>query len=149
MRGEQRAQPLRFRLHNGPLRHSGLAALLIFACATLAGAQEVRPSSAATPPSVNVERLPVSLSRIQRALRESAEREERNGLNIRYIIDVYGTAPRIDILDPKTDNLRVGPVPYGAPTHQQMLEIMTPQEFRAPVMDFSALMRWFQERSKK
>ena len=131
------------------LRHSGLAALLLLACATVAGAQEVRPASPASSPSVNVDRLPVSLSRIQRALRESAEREERNGLNIRYIIDVYGTAPRIDILDPKTDNLRVGPVPYGAPTHQQMLEIMTPQEFRSPVMDFSALTRWLQNKNKK
>jgi len=130
-------------------RHGGLAALLVLACATVAGAQDVRSGSRASAPAVNVDRLPVSLSRIQRALRESAEREERNGLNIRYIIDVYGTAPRIDILDPKTDNLRVGPVPYGAPTHQQMLDIMTPREFRAPAMDFSALMRWFQERSKR
>jgi hypothetical protein len=129
------------------LRHSGLTALLVLASATLAGAQQV-PSSNATAPSVNVQRLPVDLARIQRALRQSAEREERTGLNIRYIIDVYGTAPRIDILDPKTDNLRMGPVPYGAPTHQQMLEVMTPQEFRAPAADFSALMRWLQNRKK-
>jgi hypothetical protein len=129
------------------LRHSGLAALLVLASATLAGAQQV-PSGNAAAPSVNVQRLPVDLARIQRALRQSAEREERTGLNIRYIIDVYGTAPRIDILDPKTDNLRMGPVPYGAPTHQQMLEVMTPQEFRAPAADFSALMRWLQNRKK-
>jgi hypothetical protein len=131
------------------LRHSGLAALLVLACATLAGAQEVRSSRGSDAPAVNVERLPVNLARIQRALRQSAERAEVNGLNIRYVIDVYGTAPRIDVLDPKTDNLRNGPVPYGAPTHQQMLEIMTPQEFRAPVMDFGALMRWLGDRTKK
>lgn len=131
------------------LRHSGLAALLVLACASLAGAQETRSASPATTPSVNVERLPVNLSRIQRALRQSAERQDGNGLNLRYVIDVYGTAPRLNFFDPKTDNLRSGPVPYGAPTHQQMLDIMTPQEFRSPVMDFGGVMRWFRDRSKK
>ena len=115
----------------------------------MAGAQESRSGSPATPPSVNVDRLPVNLGRIQRALRQSAEREERNGLNLRYVIEVYGTAPRLNFFDPKRDNLRSGPVPYGAPTHQQMLDIMTPQEFRAPVMDFGGVMRWLQDRSKK
>jgi hypothetical protein len=129
-------------------RHSGFAAMFVLACATLAGAQTARPENTAATPSVNVQRLPVDLARIQRALRQSAEREERSGLNIRYIIDVYGTAPRIDILDPKTDNLRMGPVPYGAPTHQQMLDVMTPQEFRAPAADFSSLLRWLQNRKK-
>ena len=131
------------------VRHSGLAALLVLASASLAGAQENRPDSAANAPSVNVERLPVNVARIQRGLRQSAERQEGNGLNLRYIIEVYGTAPRFDFFDPKTDNLRNGPVPYGAPTHRQMLEIMTPQEFRAPVMDFGGVMRWLQDRSKK
>jgi hypothetical protein len=132
------------------LRHSGLAALLVFACATLAGAQTANSAgNTADLSGATVQRFGVDLQRIQRALRQSAERQDSNGLNIRYIIDVYGTAPRINIVDPKTDNLRYGPVPYGAPTHQQMLDIMTPQEFRAPVADFSALMRWFQDRSKK
>lgn len=128
-------------------RHSGFAAMFVLACATLAGAQTARPDSTAGTASVNVQRLPVDLARIQRALRQSAEREERSGLNIRYTIDVYGTAPRIDILDPKTDNLR-GPAPYGGPTHQQMLDVMTPQEFRAPAADFSALLRWLQNKKK-
>src|ERR1051325_12103982 len=96
------------------LRHSGLTAVLVLACATLARAQE--PGSASTGGNsadlsvASVQRFGVDLQRIQRALRQSAERQESSGLNIRYIIDVYGTAPRIKILDPKTDNLRVGPV---------------------------------------
>ena len=110
------------------VKRSGLTALLVLACASVTGAQESRSESAATSPFVDVDRLPLNLARIQRALRQSAEREDRNGLNIRYIIDVYGTAPRIELFDPKTDDLRTGPVPYGAPTHQQMLQIMTPQE---------------------
>ena len=129
-------------------RHSGLAALLVLASATLAGAQE-RSATTANAPSVSVERLPVNVARIQRALRQSAERQEGSGLNIRYVVDVYGTAPRLNFFDPKRDNLRYGPVPYGAPTHQQMLDIMTPQEFRSPVMDFGGVMRLLGDRSKR
>jgi len=133
------------------IRHSGFAAMFVLACATLAGAQTPRSTntggntvdlSAAT-----VQRFGVDLARIQRGLRQSAERKDGSGLNIRYTIDVYGTAPRIEVLDPKTDNLR-GPAPYGGPTHQQMLDVMTPQEFRAPAADFSALLRWLQNKKK-
>jgi len=135
------------------LRHSGLAALLVLASATLAGAQTTPSAETGSSPvdfsRATVQRFGVDLQRIQRALRQSAERQEGSGLNVRYTIDVYGTAPRLNILDPKTDNLRMGPTPYGAPTHQQMLDVMTPQEFRAPAADFSALMRWLQNKSKK
>jgi hypothetical protein len=131
-------------------RHSGFAAMFVLACATLAGAQTTGSANTAGTVDLSratVQRFGVDLQRIQRALRQSAERQEGSGLNIRYTIDVYGTAPRIDILDPKTDNLR-GPAPYGGPTHQQMLDVMTPQEFRAPAADFSALLRWLQNKKK-
>ena len=42
-----------------------------------------------------------------------------------------------------------GPVPYGAPTHRDMLNEMTPVEFRAPVMDFNALLRWLTDKASK
>ena len=48
----------------------------------------------------------------------------------------------------REDNLTTGPVPYGAPTHQQMLQMMTPKEFSAPVADFSALFRWLTDKTK-
>jgi len=47
------------------------------------------------------------------------------------------------------DHFVFGPVPYGAPTHKEMLEQITPREYRAPVADFSALLRWLSERAKK
>ena len=132
------------------LKRSGLTALLVFGLAHAAAAQQ--PAAAppdSDPPHLDVARLPINLNRINRGLRQTSEREERDGLRIRYSIDVYGTAPRIQVVDPTRDNLLRGPVPYGAPTHQEMLQIMTPQEYRAPVADFSALMRWIQDRSKK
>lgn len=132
------------------LKRSGLTALLVFGLAHAAAAQQ----PASTPPEsdaprVDVTRLPINLNRINRGLQQTSERAERDGLRIRYSIDVYGTAPRIQVVDPTRDNLLTGPVPYGAPTHREMLQIMTPQEYRAPVADFSALMRWIQDRSKK
>ena len=98
--------------------------------------------------AVDVSRLPINLERIQRELRQSAEREERQGLNIRYVIDVYGQAPPLVIFGPEF-NLTYGPVPNSAPTHREMIEHVTPKEFRAPAADFSALLRWLAGRSKK
>jgi hypothetical protein len=99
--------------------------------------------------SIDVSRLPIDLQRIHRQLlRASATREERDGLNLRYYVDVYGQAPPLIVFGPE-DNLVHGPVPYGGPTHKEMLEQMTPQEFRAPAADFSALLRWLAERQKK
>ena len=98
--------------------------------------------------AVDVSRLPLNLNRIQRELRQSAVREERQGLNLHYVIDVYGQAPPIVIFGPD-DNLVRGPVPYGAPTHRDMIEQVTPKEYRAPAADFSALVRWLAERTRK
>lgn len=97
---------------------------------------------------VDVSRLPLNLARIQRELRRSVVREERDGLNLRYVVEVYGQAPPIVLFGP-TDNLVHGPVPYGAPTHKDMIEHVTPKEFRAPAADFSALLRWLAERAKR
>ena len=97
---------------------------------------------------VDVSRLPINLERIQRELRQSSIKEDSNGLNIRYIIDVYGQAPPIVIFGPQFD-LLYGPVPNSAPTHKEMIEHVTPREYRAPAADFSALLRWLAERSKK
>jgi len=97
---------------------------------------------------VDVSRLPINLERIHRQLRQSSEREERQGLNIRYIIDVYGQAPPIVLIDPTFDLVH-GAVPNSAPTHKEMIEHVTPREYRAPAADFSALLRWLAERSKK
>ena len=98
--------------------------------------------------AIDATRLPVRLERIHRELKQATVREELDGLNLRYVIEVYGQAPRL-IVFTKEDNLTSGPVPYGAPTHQEMIDHVTPREYRAPAADFSALMRWLAERAKK
>jgi len=127
-------------------------AALALGLAAGAEAQQPAPSGAAGSAQVggqvNVDQLPVDLARIQRRLQRSAEREERDGLNLKYFVDVYGQAPPLQFFT-KQDNLQAGPVPYGAPTHQQMLEMMTPKEYRAPVADFGALARWLVSKARK
>ena len=78
---------------------------------------------------IDVTRLPIDLQRIERRFRQGQTREERDGLNLRYYIDVFAVAPKITLFT-EQDNLRYGPVPYGGPTHNEMLEMMTPRPFR-------------------
>jgi hypothetical protein len=113
------------------------AALLLSALALPAAAQD----------RVDVNKLPVNLERIQRQLKQASIREERDGLNLRYFIPVYAQAPRIELFT-RQDNLETGPVPYGAPSHRDMINAVTPQEFRAPAADFSGLFRWFADKAK-
>jgi hypothetical protein len=105
-----------------------LTALLVLGLAHTSAAQA---KGSAPAPAVDVNRLPINLERIQRKLRQAAVREERDGLNLKYMVDVFGLAPPIQFFAPRED-LRNGPVPYGAPTHRQMVEAVTPQEYRAP-----------------
>jgi hypothetical protein len=116
-----------------------LIGLVVFGAAHTASAQQT---------SVDVKRLPIDLTKVTRDLRQSAAAETRSGLNIRYRVDVYGQAPRIEIFT-KEDNLAYGPAPYGAPTHRDMIEHVTPQEYRAPYADIGNLIRWLSEKSKK
>jgi hypothetical protein len=118
-------------------RQIALTALLAFTLAVPAAAQS----------SVDVGKLPIDLERIQRQLRQGAVREERDGLNLRYVVDVYGQAPRIELFAP-APNVMTGPSPYGAPTHRQMIEMVTPQEYRAPAADFGSLFRWLADKAK-
>ncbi|HVG70276.1 MAG TPA: hypothetical protein VM819_05170 [Vicinamibacterales bacterium] len=116
-------------------------AVLVLGVAPVVSAQSALPPrepvgttgiSAETPvpvSGIDVNRLPIDLQRIERRFRQGQIREERDGLNLRYYIDVFAVAPRI-VLFTEQDNLRYGPVPYGGPTHNEMLEMMTPRPFR-------------------
>jgi hypothetical protein len=127
------------------------ALLIVLGIALLSVAAPVYAQQQATPadqaPTVDVDRLPLNLNRIQRQLRHAADLEQRDGLNLRYVIQIYGTAPPLQLFTDES-NLVNGPVPYGAPTHRELIDHVTPQQFRAPVADFSALMRWLADRDK-
>lgn len=127
--------------------------LMWAALAGVAGAQQPAAESKNAPPpgaasaQIDATKLPVNLGRLQRQLQVANDREQRDGAVLRYAISVVGQAPRITLITPQ-DNVRYGQPSYGAPTHQEMMNFVTPQEFRAPVMDFSNLMRWIQNKTK-
>ena len=89
------------------------------------------PATAAPAPPVDAGRLGISLSRIQRSLQASSERQSRDGLNLRFFVDVYALAPPIVLLT-KEDNLDTGRVPDSAPSHQEMLQQMPPRGLAPP-----------------
>lgn len=126
----------------------GLAAPATASAQAAAPAQASPEATTSAADRFDVGRLPISLERIHQALRLSMTREERDGLNLRYVVDVFGRAPSLAVFT-KEDNLLTGPVPHGAPTHQEMIDHVTPREFRAPVADFNALFRWLAERARK
>ena len=127
----------------------------LFCVPAPAGAQddapvEAVPGRAQSAPSagIDADRLPIDLHRIERQLRQTSERVEYDGPRLRYFVDVYGTAPKIQLFAPEED-LTFGPVPRGAPTHREMLDFVTPQEFRSPPMDFASFMRWLSDKIGK
>lgn len=79
--------------------------------------------------AIDLTRLPLDLRRIERRFQQARIHEERNGLTLRYFVEVFAPAPKLVIIRPE-DNVEKGPAPYGAPTHRDMLDMMTPQHFR-------------------
>jgi hypothetical protein len=88
--------------------------------------------------AVDASKMGVDLSRIKRELAQ-AQAEEASGddpLRLNFRVEVVGTAPKIDFLE--GFNVE-GPVPYGPPTHREVLDVLTPKEFRSPVVPFYSL----------
>jgi hypothetical protein len=129
-----------------------LAALFVASVLAVPAAAQQPPAPTPAPEEtqekIDVERLPLNLSRIQRELKHAVDLESREGLNLRYVIQIYGSAPPLDLFS-EDENLETGPVPYGAPTHRELIQHVTPQPFRAPAADFSNLIRWLKERNKE
>lgn len=133
----------------------GLATLmLVLAVTSPARAQDTSSAPAADPqPAIDATKLGVSLSRIQKGLRiaESKEKDMRDGLRLEFQIQVYGRAPRIEVL--KDVDLVNGAVPGTAPTHRDIIDFLTPQIYRTPGLPISALAMWatqhLWEKSKK
>jgi hypothetical protein len=90
------------------------------------------PATSSETQSATVDELPVSLSRIQRALSSPPalkllEPQMRNGRPV-YRVDVEGT--KIDIRTLLAKEALRGAVPYGGMTHQEFLDMVTPNDVR-------------------
>jgi hypothetical protein len=100
-------------------------------------AEEAPRQPAASQPPVDVSPLGVSLDRIRRELAPARETQTHDGpMKLSFTVQVIGQAPKIDLLQGFSLN---GPLPYGAPTHREVLDVVTPQAYRAPVVPLSAI----------
>jgi hypothetical protein len=121
----------------------GFLLIVLLASAVAASAQQTQaePPAPEAPPAATIDatKLGVSLSRIEKGLRvqPSTETQSGNAIRLNFQVQVYGTAPRIDLF--KDFDPVGGPDRYGAPSHSQMVQYWTPQEFSSPVMPISAI----------
>jgi hypothetical protein len=135
-----------------------LVAALVLVTSLVAGpawAQDPQPQTQAQPPkdpppdvetvTINPNLLGVSISRIQKRLftQETFEQSGLSPLHLEFQVQVYGQAPKIDVL--KGVDLFNGPVPGTAPSHQQMIDFWTPQAYSAPALPISAMAFWLAE----
>jgi hypothetical protein len=130
-----------------------LAALIV--AATLAWpstgfAQAQEPAAPSEP--IDSTKIGVSLDRIKRELKQAEITEVSNdGRKVEFRVQVYGQAPRIDFFT--NFPLDVGPVPYGGPTHREVVEFLTPKEYRGqtfPILGLAVLAaQKLYERGKK
>ena len=99
------------------------------ACAlVLAVQQPAAPPGSPTPAAqstpVNVDDLPISVDRIQRALAgpQPIQLKEQHPV---FRLEIFGRKPTIE--DVLGERFWIGPVPYGGMTHQEFLDIVTPK----------------------
>jgi hypothetical protein len=113
---------------------SGIAVVVM--ALTLGGAAAASAQQAEdTPPSsettesvpINPDALPVSFSRIQKALSRPAAIKPESVRPV-FRVTIFSRKPTIDdILGP---NWRQGPTPLGAMTHQEFLDLVTPTDVK-------------------
>lgn len=118
-----------------PILAGGLAAALALG-PVAARAQAADPAPA---PAFNASAMGISLSRIARRLdaESEARSEGLSPLKLEYHVDVFGNAPQLRFFTGQ--DLIYGAVPGSAPTHRDMLNLVTPQAFRSPRVDFLSL----------
>ena len=89
--------------------------------------------------------LPVNLERVKTKLAALLATDKgRSLLQLSYYLEVYGRAPRLNLL--RGFDLDTGPVPFGGPSHADMRALWTPEEFSSPVADLGSFFDWILER---
>lgn len=96
-------------------------------------------SGAGRAQALDVDKLPVSVVRVQRQLETLPPYDPSGGLRLNFFVDVYGKSPRLDLFT-GIDLSGKGAVQYGPMTHAEFLQFVTPKPFRAPVMDLGSIM---------
>jgi len=82
---------------------------------------------------------PLSLARVQRQLlaTEVGKPTEGDHIRIEEFINVYGKSIALDVM--RDYDVKATAVQYGGMTHTEFLDVVTPQMFRQPTVDFVGL----------
>jgi hypothetical protein len=120
----------------------GLQPAIVWAQQGAAGSSSVSqpkspPDPAQNQPPPSFDSLGVSFERIKRGLRLTPASTAKTPLRLEFYVEVQGTAPSILLFQP--GELATGPVPYGAPTHSDILDLFTPIEFKSPTVPISSI----------
>lgn len=106
--------------------------------------------------AVNPDELGVSIDRIRLRFRRNSLFNnvfDPDRLKLTAYVDVVAKAPEIKLFgaDPRTakEQLTSRAVPFGAPTHRDVVQMLTPPEFRTPPMDMTALINWLAQQLQK
>jgi len=96
-------------------------------------------ASQTTSPNVpDIDALGVSFDRIKRLLADRAPSENKSGLKLNYYVEVVALAPTIQLFT-REELAPRGVIPWGGPTHADIVNLLTPIEFRSPRVDVSTL----------
>jgi hypothetical protein len=123
---------------------AAVLALLVGADQSVLWAQQAQPHSpppqprvTAVPEQPSLEALGLSFDRVKRELRILPPSTAKTPLKLEYYVEVVGDAPEFQLFMP--GEMVTGPAPWGAPTHSDILDLLTPKVFRAPVIPVSSL----------
>jgi hypothetical protein len=105
------------------------AALLGWTSAAMAQAPAPPPQAPAAESAAS-DAVPVSLKRVRKQLLTPVPRKTGPGLRLEYHVDVYGRSPKLFIFD-EAQPFGRGPVPFTAPTHHEIIDLVTPQMFKS------------------
>ena len=86
--------------------------------------------------------IPISFDRVRRQL-DRALRAPNAGrmLRLNDYVTVYARLPALDLIE-NTFDLSEGPIPHGAPTRIEMLNAMTPREWRSQGVNLANVIGW-------
>ena len=91
---------------------------------------------------LTADEIPISFDRVQREL-DRALRAPNAGraLRLNDYVTVYARLPALDLIE-NTFDLSQGPIPHGAPTRIEMLNAMTPREWRTQGVNLANVIGW-------
>lgn len=117
------------------------AALAVLLLGPALAAATARSQEAGPPAPLPAVELPINLERVKRRLEVLPGSEEaRSRLKIEFYVNVYARAPEIDPLE--GFDIHTGLVPFGSPSHADMMRQWTPAGFDVATVDLGSVLGW-------